>query len=55
MPSAAPTRVLLLGASGTIGRATARALIKLGYQVVCLIDPSKISSLGLLIHHYKST
>ena len=41
MTSVAPMRVLLLGASGTIGKATARALIQLGYQVVCLIRPFK--------------
>ena len=34
-----PMRVLLLGASGTIGRATARALVSRGYQVVSLIRP----------------
>lgn len=48
MPSAAPTRVLLLGASGTIGKATARALIKLGYQVVCLIRPFKDKQSGVV-------
>jgi len=32
-------RVLLLGASGTIGMATARALVGRGYQVVCLLRP----------------
>jgi divinyl chlorophyllide a 8-vinyl-reductase len=30
-------RVLLLGATGTIGRATAQALLRRGYQVICLI------------------
>lgn len=35
----APLRVLLLGASGTIGKATARALLDRGHQVVCLIRP----------------
>jgi divinyl chlorophyllide a 8-vinyl-reductase len=30
-------RVLLLGATGTIGRATARALLKRGHHVVCLV------------------
>ena len=34
MISAAPLRVALLGASGTIGRATARSLIARGYKVV---------------------
>ena len=32
-------RVLLLGATGTIGRATARALLKRGHHVVCLVRP----------------
>lgn len=32
-----PRRVLLLGATGTIGRATARALVSRGYEVVCLV------------------
>ena len=32
-------RVLLLGASGTIGMATARALVGRGHQVVCLLRP----------------
>jgi len=41
MTSVAPMRVLLLGASGTIGKATALALTGRGYQVVCLIRHSK--------------
>jgi divinyl chlorophyllide a 8-vinyl-reductase len=32
-------RVLLLGATGTIGRATARALVDRGHDVVCLVRP----------------
>jgi divinyl chlorophyllide a 8-vinyl-reductase len=32
-----PRRVLLLGATGTIGRATARALMKRGHEVVCFV------------------
>lgn len=32
-------RVLLLGASGTIGMATARALVRRGHQVVCMLRP----------------
>jgi divinyl chlorophyllide a 8-vinyl-reductase len=32
-------RVLLLGATGTIGIATARALVRLGHDVVCLVRP----------------
>ena len=32
-----PSRVLVLGATGTIGRATVRALLAQGHEVVCLI------------------
>ena len=32
-------RVFLVGATGTIGRATARALVERGHQVVCLVRP----------------
>jgi divinyl chlorophyllide a 8-vinyl-reductase len=32
-------RVLLLGATGTIGMATARALLRRGHEVVCLVRP----------------
>lgn len=32
-------KVLLLGASGTIGQATARALLRRGHLVVCLVRP----------------
>jgi divinyl chlorophyllide a 8-vinyl-reductase len=32
-----PRRVLLLGATGTIGRATARALVGRGHEVVCFV------------------
>ena len=34
-----PKRVMLLGATGTIGRATARALLEDGHDVVCLARP----------------
>lgn len=34
-----PRRVLLLGATGTIGRATLRALVARGHEVVCLVRP----------------
>jgi divinyl chlorophyllide a 8-vinyl-reductase len=34
-----PKRVLLLGATGTIGRATARALVGRGHDVVCFVRP----------------
>lgn len=36
-----PQRVLLLGATGTIGQATARALAKAGHDVVCLVRPRR--------------
>lgn len=36
---ARPRRVLLLGATGTIGRATARALVAAGHETVCLVRP----------------
>jgi len=39
VPSARPRRVLLLGATGTIGQATARALVERGHEVVCLVRP----------------
>jgi divinyl chlorophyllide a 8-vinyl-reductase len=32
-------RVLVLGATGTIGRATVRALLRYGHEVVCLVRP----------------
>lgn len=38
-PSPRPRRVLLLGATGTIGRATARALVARGHSVVCAVRP----------------
>lgn len=34
-----PKRILLLGATGTIGRATTRALLDRGHDVVCLVRP----------------
>ena len=37
--SRAGQRVLLLGATGTIGIATARALLRRGHEVVCLVRP----------------
>ncbi len=36
---AAPMRVCLLGATGTIGRATLRVLLRRGHAVVCLVRP----------------
>lgn len=35
-----PRRVILLGATGTIGQATAEALVARGHEVVCFIRPS---------------
>ncbi len=35
--AAGPRRVLMLGATGTIGRATVRALTSRGHEVVCLV------------------
>lgn len=32
-----PRRIMLLGATGTIGRATLRALVRAGHDVVCLV------------------
>jgi len=37
--SGPPLRVMLLGASGTIGSATAQALLRQGHEVVCLVRP----------------
>lgn len=34
---ASPRRVFVLGGTGTIGRATVRALVSRGYEVVCLV------------------
>lgn len=42
-----PRRVLLLGATGTIGRATLRALMPRGHEVVCLARP-RASARGAL-------
>ena len=39
LPDAAPKRVFLIGATGTIGRATARALVQTGREVVCFVRP----------------
>ncbi len=38
-PAPEPRRVLLLGATGTIGRATARALLRRGHHLVCFVRP----------------
>jgi divinyl chlorophyllide a 8-vinyl-reductase len=34
-----PRRVLMLGSTGTIGQATARALVQRGHEVVCVVRP----------------
>lgn len=36
----APLRVFLLGATGTIGRATLRALVRHGHEVTCFVRPA---------------
>ena len=38
-PSPHPRRVFVLGATGTIGRATVRALVQRGHEVVCFVRP----------------
>jgi divinyl chlorophyllide a 8-vinyl-reductase len=38
-PSLQPRRVFVLGGTGTIGRATVRALLARGHEVVCLVRP----------------
>ena len=39
MTAPAGRRVLVVGATGTIGRATVRALVRRGHEVVCLVRP----------------
>ena len=41
-----PRRVLVLGATGTIGRAAARALVQRGHQVVCFARPAAHRAAG---------
>jgi len=36
-----PRRVLVVGATGTIGRATVRALVRHGHEVVCFVRPRR--------------
>lgn len=43
-PDGARRRVLVLGGTGTIGRATVRALVADGHEVVCFIRPRNESS-----------
>ena len=40
-------RVLLLGATGTIGLATARSLITSGHDVVCFVRPRQGAKAGV--------
>ncbi len=42
-----PRRVFMLGASGTIGRATVHALLERGHEVVCLVRPGRALGAGL--------
>lgn len=46
-PSPRPQRVFLLGATGTIGRATTAALLARGHEVVCFIRPNAAQSARL--------
>jgi divinyl chlorophyllide a 8-vinyl-reductase len=44
-PRPRPRRILLLGATGTIGRATARELLARGHEVVCVVRPGSTARL----------
>ena len=46
MTPSPPRRIFLLGATGTIGRATARALVQRGHDVVCFVRPRVGSGIG---------
>jgi len=46
-PAPQPRRVFLLGATGTIGRATLRALNRRGHEVVCFVRPRARAGLEL--------
>jgi len=39
-------RICLLGATGTIGRATLRALVRRGHEVVCFVRPGTVGDLA---------
>lgn len=39
MPNPNPLRIFMLGATGTIGQATVRALLARGHEVVCFVRP----------------
>ena len=47
LPARRPRRVFLVGATGTIGRATARALVGRGHEVVCFVRPRSGPSVAL--------
>jgi len=49
-----PRRILMLGASGTIGRATALALAGRGHEVVCFMRPRPGAARGLAPGHSAS-
>lgn len=44
--SVRPQRVFMLGATGTIGRATARALLARGHEVICFVRPQASEGSG---------
>jgi divinyl chlorophyllide a 8-vinyl-reductase len=51
-------RIFLLGASGTIGRATAQALCARGHEVVCLVRPGaagRLTGLGAVLREGDAT
>jgi len=53
--SSRPRRVLMLGATGTIGRATANALVRRGHEVVCFIRPRAGNAASASPHASAST
>ena len=44
-PATTPRRVLMLGGTGTIGRATLAALVAWGHEVVCIVRPGSAAGL----------
>jgi divinyl chlorophyllide a 8-vinyl-reductase len=48
-----PVRVCLLGATGTIGRATLRALVRRGYEVVCFVRRRSGGALPVNSHEFR--
>jgi divinyl chlorophyllide a 8-vinyl-reductase len=47
-PPARARRIFVLGATGTIGRATVRALVKANHEVVCFVRPASGRPEGML-------